>query len=206
MSHDIEVEVRGPLSHEQREKLVTLFRKDGTLSGIKNRTLIDYSSCMPGDTLAGRTRDIRLRVTNKIPEIIVKIGEWKHADQRQELSIKGQPGEFDTMVKIFAAMGYTKGVLCVRRTEVYLYKGVEFAFVEVPGHSWHFEAEKMHDAIHDAHEARVEIEQLCRKLGLTLFDEKDFFNYVKKLNAEANELFDFERDYTEGYFQKRFNL
>lgn len=206
MTNDIEVEIRGPLSDDQHDRLVQIFTKDGESHGVKDRVLIDYSTFAPGDTLAGRTRDIRLRVTNKIPEIIVKLGEWKGTDQRQELSIKGQPGEFDTMVKIFAAMGFGKGMLCIRRTEVFVYRGIEFALVEIPGHSRYFEAEQMVATSSEGDAARKGIEAVCAELGLTLFDEQGFFSYVETLNREANEVFDFEREYTEGYFKKRFDL
>lgn len=73
-----------------------------------------------------------MRVTNGIPEIIVKIGEWSGTEQRKELSFFGKQGEFDTLVEIFAALGFRKGMMCERKSKVYEYKGIEFALVEVP--------------------------------------------------------------------------
>ncbi|MBI3274323.1 MAG: hypothetical protein HYZ69_04225, partial [Candidatus Colwellbacteria bacterium] len=115
MDKDIEVEIRGPLSKSKFEELVKLFETDGRLTGEKDRVLIDYSTFLEGG-VEDRKKDIRLRVTNGIPEIIVKIGGWGGVDQRRELSITAKPGEFDKLVEIFAALGFVKGMLCVRKS------------------------------------------------------------------------------------------
>ena len=41
-------------------------------------------------------------------------------------------------------------MLCVRKSKVYEYEGIEFALVEVPGHSYYYEAEKMAHENEDA--------------------------------------------------------
>jgi len=142
MDKNIEIEIRGPLSKEKFNNLVLFFDKKGKKLTEKERILIDYSTFLKGG-VKNREKDIRLRVTNGIPEIIVKLGKWGGTDHRKELSVLTNPNSFDTLVEIFGELGFSKGILCVRKSKVYEYKGIEFALVEVPNHSYYYEAEKM---------------------------------------------------------------
>lgn len=189
MQKDIEIEIRGPLSTEKYAELKSFLDAHGEKKSVKDRVLIDYSTFLPGD-MADRKKDIRLRVTNGIPEIIVKLGSWGENEQRRELSIITQTGTFDTLTEIFAALGYEKGMLCVRKTDVYDYKGIEFALVEVPDHSYYYEAEKMAHSGEDADVLAKEITGVCNELGLQVFNKDEFFAYIETLNKEANEIFD----------------
>jgi predicted adenylyl cyclase CyaB len=204
MEKNIEVEIRGPLSKKKFGELVKLFEKEGKKKSEKNRVLIDYSTFLEGG-IEDRKKDIRLRSTNKVPEIIVKIGTWGENEQRKELSIFGKLGEFDTMVEVFGELGYKKGMLCERKSQVYDYKGIEFALVEVPGHSYYYEAEKMADKNENADKLIIEIKKVCKELGLDVFDKDHFFKYVQDLNKDANEIFDYD-EYVSGYFKERFGI
>ena len=204
MGKNIEIEIRGPLSKKKFKELIKLFDEKGKKKSEKDRVLIDYSTFLKGG-VENRKKDIRLRSTNKIPEIIVKIGKWGENEQRKELSIFGKPGEFDMMVEIFGELGYKKGMLCERKSKVYDYKGIEFALVEVPEHSYYYEAEKMADKNENGEELIAEIKNVCKELGLDVFDKDQFFKYVQDLNKEANEVFDYE-NYTADYFNKRFGI
>ena len=201
---NIEVEIRGPLSAAQYEKLASYFAKEGKEKGKKERVLIDYSTYLPGG-VEERKKDIRVRVTNGIPEIVVKVGEWGGTEQRKELSMLGKPGEFDTLVEIFGHLGFKKGTLAERKSRVFEYKGIEFALVEVPGHSYYFEAERMAHRGEDTKKITEEMTAVCAGLGLTVFDKRGFFDYIAVLNREANGVFDFDR-YVPGDFKKRYGL
>lgn len=205
MTKNIEVEVRGPINRTEALKLEKKLKSKGEHKGLKHRVLIDYSTFLPKQGIANRTKDIRLRVTNGVPEIIVKVGKWGADENRKEISVLSRPGEFDKLVQIFAIIGLTKGVLCVRKSRIYVYKGVEFSIVEVPGHSYYFEAEKLISNKESSATARHHIESVCQELNLRLFDKESFFRYIEKLNKEANEKFDF-KNYSEGYFKKRFRI
>lgn len=205
MNKNIEIEARGPLSKEKFNELVDLFEKKGKKITEKDRILIDYSVFLEGG-IEDRKKDIRLRVTNGIPEIIVKVGEWgSGVDQRKELSILAKKGEFDTLVEIFGELGFCKGIVCQRKSKVYEYKGIEFALVEVPNHSYYYEAEKMAHKDEDHEKIAEELKEVCGDLGLDIFDKKQFFDYLKVLNKEVNEIFDYS-EYVENYFKDRFKL
>ena len=203
MTKNIEVEISGPLSKEKNAELIDFFDKNGKKTNVKHRVLIDYSTFL-GDGLKNREKDIRLRITNGKPEIIVKLGLWNSSNNRKELSVMTETGSFDRLVQIYAALGYTKGMLCERTTQVYEYDGIEFALVEVPGHSFHFEAEIMSDE-ENVETAKKHIYEVCEKLGLNIFSDEDYIKYIETLNKEANEIFDFE-NYTENYFENRYHF
>lgn len=203
MSKNIEVEVSGPLSKEKQFELTEFFSKNGKKVNVKHRVLIDYSTFL-GDGLKNREKDIRLRITNGRPEIIVKLGLWNSSSHRKELSVMTEEGSFDRLVQIYAALGYEKGMLCERTTQVYEYDGIEFALIEVPGHSFHYEAEIMSDD-GDIESAEQHIKDVCTQIGLKIFSEDEYVQYIEILNKEANEIFDF-KNYTEGYFEKRYHF
>jgi predicted adenylyl cyclase CyaB len=169
---DIEVEIRGPLTKGESDKLNTFLQKEGIFKQKKERVLIDYSSGMEN-----RTKDIRIRETNGVPEIVLKLGSWGGTESREEISIKTESGKFESLVKVFGELGYEKGVLCVRNSMVYDYKGIEFALVEVPNHSLFFEAEIV-STPEGAEEAEKNIKQICDELNLKIFSKDDFFEYV----------------------------
>jgi len=200
LKNDIEVELRGRLSRAEYLRLKLFLGERGVFKEQKERILIDYSQ-----GVAQRTKDIRLRVTNGVPEMILKIGNWGGNENRREISILGKPGEFDTMVQLFGHLGLTRGMLAVRSSHVYTYQGLEFALVEVPGHSYYFEVEKMVHDRENMEAVKQEIRTVCEELQLDLFDDQGFFAYIEELNREANEIFDFT-SYQDGYFVKRFNL
>ncbi len=204
MERNIEIEIRGPLSKEQFDNMILFLDKKGKKLTEKNRVLIDYSTFLEGG-VEKRKKDIRLRVTNGVPEIIVKLGEWGGTDQRKELSVLTNSNSFDTLVEIFGELGFVKGMLCVRKSKVYEYKGVEFALVEVPNHSYYYEAEKMAYENESAEQITKKVKKICLDLELQMFDQKTFFEYVETLNKEANEIFDYS-SYSQNYFKNRFQL
>lgn len=204
MDKNIEIEIRGPLSKEKFNSLVGFFDKEGKKLTEKDRILIDYSTFLEGG-VENRKKDIRLRVTNGIPEIIVKLGKWGGADQRKELSVLTNPNSFATLVEVFGELGFTKGMLCSRKSKVYEYKEVEFALVEVPNHSFYYEAEKMAHENESAEQITEEIKRVCLDLHLEMFDQKTFFEYIDTLNKEANEVFDYTVR-SQNYFKNRFGL
>ncbi|MDP3965071.1 MAG: hypothetical protein Q8Q20_05485 [bacterium] len=205
MNKNIEIEIRGPLSKEKFNKLESFLNEKGRKLIEKNRVLIDYSTFLDGG-IEDRKKDIRLRVTNGVPEIIVKIGQWGGTDQRKELSVLTNPSSFDTLVEIFGELGLKKGMLCVRRSKIYEYQGIEFALVEVPNHSYYYEAEKMAHEGENPEQITKDITKVCRALQLEIFDKKTFFEYIQRLNKEANEVFDYTTSFRPNYFKNRFGL
>jgi uncharacterized protein YpuA (DUF1002 family) len=66
--------------------------------------------------------------------------------------------------------------------------------VEVPGHSFYFEAEIVASPNSDHDDVRKKIQSVLTELGLETFSEDDFHDYIDQLNAESNEVYEYTKD------------
>ncbi|HPO05813.1 MAG TPA: hypothetical protein PLQ36_01750, partial [Candidatus Gracilibacteria bacterium] len=153
--------------------------------------------------ISHREKDIRIRITNGIPEIILKLGKWGGQDQREEISILGEKNNYHSMIKLFGEIGYKKGVLCKRISKVYQYNDIEFSIIEVPNHSYFFEAEISSNEAISKEKLDNLILAVCSQLNLTIFNDDDYYQYIDKLNNEANEIFLYE-NYEEIEFHSKY--
>ena len=204
MSKTIEVEMRGSLDKLMISTLVEKILSNGEFIQRKERVLIDYSTCLPEQGIEGRKLDIRLRNTNKLSEIILKTGAWGGSDSRREYSVKTNDS-FDTLVQIYKLLGLNKGVLCILNIDVYTYKGVEIALVEVPGHSYFFEAEIELTETEGTGKAQATLKEVLNELGLITYSDAEYFAYIELLNKEANTIFDANQE-SETYFKDTFGI
>ena len=204
MSKTIEIEMRGSLSDAQRKTLVSKLAESGEFVERKERVLIDYSTLLPEEGIKGRKVDIRLRNTNNVSEIIIKTGAWGGSDARREYSVKSD-ASFDTLVQAYRLLGYDRGVLCVRNIDVYNYEGIELAVVEVPGHSYFFEAEIELSEEGGTEDAQEKLKEVLRSLGLSIYSDSEYFDYIETLNKEANTIFDAEKE-SDHYFAETFSI
>lgn len=203
MQKNIEVEMRGSLTDSKFLVIKQKLDKLGSFVQNKKRVLIDYSTLLPEEGVRDRTRDIRIRNTNGSSEIIVKVGGWGGSEQRQELSVP-TTASFDDLAQTMRFLGYERGMLCVRNTLVYEYKEVEFALVEVPGHSYYFEAEIVVTDDSRVESARDKITEILSEFELETFSDEAFYQYIETLNKEANEVFDAtaaNSDFFESHYQ-----
>jgi len=204
----IEVEVRGLLSKREYSRVVEKLKKEGELVKNFKRILIAYSTFTEGNT-----SDIRCRITDDEPELIAKVGEQSSLN-REEIEVKLAKGAFVDAVKFMKALGYSKGIISLRLSERYMFKGVEFTIVRpiiIRGnlkkvHSIYYEAEKLSDE-KDIEDAKANVVSVIDELKLKIFAEhkKDiessnllskssFYEYVEQLNKEANAEADFTKD------------
>ncbi|HLC84763.1 MAG TPA: hypothetical protein VJH22_03145 [Candidatus Nanoarchaeia archaeon] len=191
----IEVESRGPLSSEDLPRLKAILDKDGTFITIKNRIHLCYGGLDNLDNPQTNSElDIRAKITNGVPEMSIKIGKWGASEGREEISVVLQKGQFANLIRAYAALGFRKGLIALRNTLVYRYQDVEFALVEVPGHSWFFEAEIIASSEEGVDAAKKRIKEVCVSLDLKIFTDQEFWSYVDILNKSANKNWDFDKE------------
>lgn len=200
-----EIEIRGQLTKNQYTSTRKLLKQHGKLVQKRKRLFIDYTTMLPGDSFANRTKDIRARITNGEPELIIKLGTWGKNEGRREISVKLQRGHFSNLVSALAQLGLSKGVLCERNSEAYRYKDAEIALVEVPQHSCYFEIEKLVHVEAEKERVQKELYAIAEELQLQPFTDQEFFDYMERLNAEVNTVFDIEKD-GEDFFRKKYNI
>jgi len=198
----IEVEIRGPINKKKFDELKELFTQAAENVHDEKRVLIDYSP----DGLEERTLDIRLKQKGNIPEICIKTGTAGNWGEREEIVTKLAPGEFSNAVKVFAAFGYKKGIVCVREMLHCKYGGANFTLVD-PGDEdlYFYEADfEVNDPV-AAKEAKAKLEQLARTLKLPIWNDKEMFAFIRKLNETVNYQYDFE-SHGADHFKDKFGI
>lgn len=203
-TESIEVEVRGLMTKVKLATVEKFLKTNGVFVESRKRILIDYSLFLPDGGVRNRSKDIRIRSTNGQSEIIVKIGRWGENENREEISVKIND-KFDNLAKLFHTLGFSKGALAIRNSTIYKYDEIEFALVEVPDHSYYFEAEQIVRSNDDVADTLDKINRLCKKLKLIPFNNDGFMEYIEELNSEANIMFDYPK-FSPSYFKDNFGI
>jgi adenylate cyclase class IV len=143
-----------------------------------------------------------LRITNKEVELVLKYGKWSGNDARKEFLIPIDSNKFEEMIELLLILGFYYGVLQATKTHLYLYKGIEFALVKVPGWGYYFEAEIVTNS-NGIKKADKKIDEECKKLDISVLNDRDFCKLLKDLNNRPGFRFNFKKqDFSE--IKKRF--
>ncbi len=201
----IEVEARGEIKTDFNE-LIDKFKKIAEFKGVKER--ISFVYIRKGIDIDVREVlddlvDLRLRVTNKKAEIIMKYGKWSGSDSREEYSVPIDLKDFESTINLFKCLDWNKGIIAITKTYVFDYKGIEFALVKYHDKEHYFEAEKMVENKKDIKKEEKFIKAECEKLGLIIFTGEEFMDYINYLNKNRNYKFDFKKqDFS--YWKEKF--
>ncbi len=194
---NIEVELRGLLDEETYKELLKYLETNGKLVVKQSRFIIDYSTFLEG--VGERKSDIRLRVTNGHVELIVKKGKFG-GHSREEASVFVEGNDVRKALSFMALLGYKKGVAADRGIVRYLIDGIEIAIQDVriygkpcKVHSRFFEAEIMADK-NGEEGAKNKIRGFLDSRGLQIFEESEWYDYIKILNGEANGVYEYGKD------------
>lgn len=188
----IEIEHRGHLTKEKFRELNDFLRKNGKFIEEKDRFSIIYYPRGKENLKLGRSKiDLKLRITNKKAELVLKYGKWSGNDARKEFLFPVENKKFEEMIEFLEILGYYYGVLQATKSYIFLYKGVEFALVKVPKSGHYFEAEIT--AYHSIKGVNKKIVSVCQYLGLKIFNDKDFRKLLEDLNNRPGFRFNFKK-------------
>jgi len=136
--------------------------------------------------------DLRLRITNKKTELVLKYGKSSGNDARKEFSFPMDSKKFEETAEFLFMLGYYYGVLQTTKSYLYMYKGIEFALVDVPKFGYYFEAEILTDS-KSVKNADKKIMSVCDKLGLDVLNDKDFWKFLENLSNRPGFRFNFKK-------------
>ena len=193
---DYEVELRALVPADQVERILEYCKRRGKLISRDRRFFIAYDD-PDGSGPRSRQRDIRLRVTNGRPEIMVKTGNSGHVS-RQEA---GLPIVADTSLRqimtALAIMGFSQGMAGLRVIRRHQVGEAEFALQEArlvaepdKTHSYYLEVEIMTNRVGQA-TAEAAIRQIFADLNLVPLTPQETHAYIDTLNHKANQPFDY---------------
>jgi len=182
MSH-FEIELRGLLSLAKKRKLEDFLAENGKL--IK-----EYKRFQWIFNLSHHKKiDLRIKNTNGQCEFSLKTGA-SHKANRKEISIPFAADKIDQALEFLKYLKQREGLTAQRNAKIFDYKGIEWAVVEVPKHSYYFEAEKLVASKEQGKKAENEIREVTKELGLDVMTQKQTIEYIKKLDKEANKKFE----------------
>lgn len=177
-----EIEQRGLLTNDQRKKLCHFLDAKGKL--IKRYKRTQWIFGLSHD----KKIDLRIKQTNGENEFSLKVGKLANSN-RKEISIPFDKNKIKESFEFLKYLGFREGLKAIRNASIYEYKGIEWAIVEVPDHSYYFEAEKLVNGKSEGKKALEEIALIAKELGLTIFSAKETMAYIKNLDLEANKIF-----------------
>ncbi len=200
----VEVEHRGELSKDKFYKLKAFFDEEGDFLGSNERFSVIYSQQEDDESkeVYENPIDLKVRLTNKKGELVLKYGKWSGSDARKEFIFPIEKQKFEEMIEFLEILGHYHGVLQATTTHLYRYKEVEFSLVDVPNWGYYFEAEIVTEST-KIEEANKKIEKECRELGIEVLDHQGFVKLLSSLNDRPGFRFNLKKeDFSE--IKKRF--
>ncbi len=189
----IEVEYRGILNKKKFGELNDFLKKNGKFIEEKDRlSLIYFPRGKETFKISKSPIDIRLRITNKKTELVLKYGKSSGNDARKEFSFPMDSNKFEEAAEFLLILGYYYGVLQATKTYLYMHKGIEFALVDVPKFGYYFEAEILIDR-KSVKNADKKIMSVCDELDLDVLNNKDFWKFLGDLSDRPGFRFNFKK-------------
>ena len=180
MTKQIEVEVRGGIKNF--EELLEKFRREAIFVEEKDRISFIYfredSDVNDLNAVREDPVDLKLRVTNKEAEIVMKYGRWGAEEARKEFLFPIDLDKFGSALEFFMHLGWFRGVLMDTKTFLFKLENIEFALVR-SGDICYFEAEKLISDEESVEESIMEIKKVCKKMGIEIFEEKEFIEMME---------------------------
>jgi hypothetical protein len=180
-TQNVEVEITGPLTTEELQGLRE-YLSSWKYEGRFDRYLINFTT----DVMRKNRLDVRARITNGVPELVVKHGEWG-SGKRVETLVECKHGQFLPLVTALAAVGLTIGIGGHRISERYTQKGMELAIIEVPSYTYFYEAELM-VSTGEEDDALNHLQNWASNNKLRVFNKDEYLKFIDDLDANANDL------------------
>ena len=196
MKKQIEVEFIGNLTKERFNELKEFFNENGKFKEEKDRfQLVYFRDKIPKDLreIKDEKVDLKLRVTNKKVELILKYGLFTASHARKEISIRLNNKDFENCIEILNYLNWSNAVIDATKTYVYNYKNIEFSLVETKEYGYNFEAEILTNK-NNVDDAKKKIMPILKELSLRPFTQDEIFDWCNKMNNDKKLMFNFNKD------------
>lgn len=193
----LEVEVRGKIEGEFN-KILSEFNKKAKFVKEKDRlSLIYFRSNVPDDLkdvreVSDDPVDLKLRITNKEAEIVLKYGKWGGQDNRKEIFVPINSNNFEDVAELLHLIGWSKGVIMDTKTFVFDYQGIEFALVKNEN-ALYFEAEILVKNNAEIKEAKERLKKACNEFGLIIFNDEEMIKLMNSINNAPGRRFNLDK-------------
>jgi len=174
MPKNIELELRAEVLKEDFNASLQKLKKIGKLISETNRLSVMFFGNSNNNIF-----DLRIRITNGEPEIVIKTGDW-HSSDRKEYSQNISPEQFMGMVNIISQFGFDSKV-GERKTYNFEFPDKIIVSLVRAGNLSYLEIEKMTDEINQKNDKK-ELRDIAKKLNVELIEDKERFdNFCARL-------------------------
>ena len=127
-----------------------------------------------------------MRTIDNVSEIVIKKGFWG-ARKRKEIILQIEEKELDSAKMFMALLGYKKGIIAIRETHIFDYKGIEFSLVKCPKNYYFYEAEFIKNK--SVKDPEKYIENVLESLDLKVWSEKEVYDFLMFCNKNIDKSF-----------------
>jgi len=194
MAKNIEVEIRGPLTEDEYNKLADTLKNNGQKKQVRSRLSIMYfRNKIPknAEEIKDDPVDLRIRITNKKAEIVMKYGLWGGKDKREEYIFPIELKKVGEAVEFLKRLGWKHAVIYATRSIVYEYNGIEFSLVEIEDYGYYYEAEVL-ASYGEETVAEEKILQTCEFLKIRQYAPGEFEKQCDHINNKKELQVNFE--------------
>ena len=196
MQKNIEIELRGPLSKKEFNNLKSFLDKNAEFLDKKERLgLIYYPNEIPDDltTLKDDPIELRIRITNKQPELMLKHGNWAASGaERKEIQIPLTQDKIQDAIDFLLILGWKHVIAHPTISYNYKYKEIEFS-LRNSKNFYYYEAEIMAES-NEINLVKEKIKKVCKELNLKEYSKEEFIELCNKLNQVKEWRFDFSKN------------
>lgn len=191
----IDVEIRGPLSKKDYERVRKLLENAGADVRSEKRISLDYSN--------DPRVHVELQYKNGTPRIVIERGV---VGAREEIVTRLEADQLDQALSLMAFFGYTKGVVVAEDVLHASYGGADFMLLDSGDESvYHYEASISATDPTLAREGKEKLEKLARNLRLPIWNDKEMYAFTRKLTETVNYMYDYDTDGA-GHFKDKFGI
>lgn len=180
----IELELRGECT-QQYDGLKQRLAEASTTPPKEKRRV----SVMCFGTMGEKNIDIRCRITNGNAEVVGKMGDF-HAHNRTEVSQEVSLEQMIGLAKLFAAMDFKRVKVGTRIQVQYTIDDVVVDVARSNSGLAYIELERMVAHEDDVQKEKSALEELAKKLGVTLWEDGEAFQtFCARLTNEDDWIF-----------------
>ena len=193
---NLEVEIRGPLTKQKFIQMKQyLSQKAKFIKNYKRLSLMYFSKKIPKNVnqIKNEKIDLRIRITDGHPELMLKYGNWSGSDIREESAINIQKNQLRIAIKVLKYLGWHIVVAYGTVSYIYFYKNIEFKLVEIKDYGFFYEAEILTNKM-NTEKAMKNIQHVINTMGLKEFKTGEFEKQCNDINNQPKFQFNFMRE------------
>ena len=159
-----EVEIRGPLTEREYQRLLKFLKKNGQLLKEGEQMVVFFEM---------RRHVMNLKKDHKREKIVLKLGEWQKGN-REEIEVVLRKGQFGNALKLFKGLGYKKGYRIPAFRQDFLYQGIQISLKTKAVIGTHYEMETLSVGQKGVGEKKRNLLAVARSLKLKVWSEAEY--------------------------------